>query len=332
MHQRKHTPNKEEMVAINNNGSGGGRKIKQHLFSTKKTMPMIVIVIIIIIMTVVITNQTPQGKKRLEFVHITKTAGSSIEKAATLQGINWGACHWMAFEEVGCLTPDIKDYVAPDYQSYALTSPWHTPPKILIERVKSPSEHPYGNDATLFAVVRNPYDRALSEYYCPWTGYKRSNKNEAGALNMWLKNKVTNVEKVLKDYAQKTEEERNVVQGPDLNEDEWDLSQKHFVNQAEYVYDGDRQIIDHVLHYETLEKDFAKLMTAYELTNVKLPDKSHGVYSKDTKKLTYLDLDDETIALINRYAEPDFKKFGYEMVTSFKNKRDYSLAPISKRG
>jgi len=95
MHQRKHTPNKEEMVAINNNGSGGGRKMKQHLFSTKKTMPMIVIiviVIIIIIMTVVITNQTPQGKKRLEFVHITKTAGSSIEKAATLQGINWGAC------------------------------------------------------------------------------------------------------------------------------------------------------------------------------------------------------------------------------------------------
>ena len=76
----------------------------RHLSSTKKTIPMIVIVIII--MTVVIMFQTHsvsssffssnQRKQRLEFVHITKTAGSSIEKAATQQGINWGACKFLS--------------------------------------------------------------------------------------------------------------------------------------------------------------------------------------------------------------------------------------------
>jgi len=90
-------------------------------------------------------------------------------------------------------------------------------------------------------------------------------------------------------------------------------------------------VIEHVLHYETLENDFAKLMEQYDLQQVTLPHKSHDVYSK-AKKLTYLDLNDETIALINRYAEPDFKAFGYEMVTSFKNRKDYNSVPISKRG
>jgi len=116
----------------------------------------------------------------------------------------------LVFEEVGCLNPDInpdiKDYVSPSFQSYALISPWHTPPKNLTEIVKSPSRHPYSN-ATIFTVVRNPYDRALSEYYCPWTGYKRKNKDEEGALNMWLQTKVANVEKVILEYEKKTLED-----------------------------------------------------------------------------------------------------------------------------
>jgi hypothetical protein len=76
------------------------------------------------------TKTVSQQTRRLEFVHITKTGGSAIEKAGAKAGIIWGACHYMNITEVGCERPDIP-YIAPDYQSYALTSPWHTPPKLL---------------------------------------------------------------------------------------------------------------------------------------------------------------------------------------------------------
>ena len=87
---------------------------------------------------------------RLEFVHITKTGGSAVERAAAAVGITWGACHYMSLEEVGCSSPDVP-YEAPDYQSYALTSPWHTPPKLL-ETYVDGSKDPY-NDADLFTII-----------------------------------------------------------------------------------------------------------------------------------------------------------------------------------
>src|SRR6056300_49583 len=72
-------------------------------------------------------NISLEQETKLEFVHITKTGGSSIENAGATIGINWGSCHYMKVEEVGCSSPDLP-YEKPDYQSYALTSPWHTPP------------------------------------------------------------------------------------------------------------------------------------------------------------------------------------------------------------
>ena len=70
------------------------------------------------------SSSIKRRRRRLEFVHITKTGGSAIEKAGAEQGIVWGACHYMNISEVGCSRPDLP-YTPPDYQSYALTSPWH---------------------------------------------------------------------------------------------------------------------------------------------------------------------------------------------------------------
>jgi hypothetical protein len=120
----------------------------------------------------------------LEFVHFKKTAGSSIEKAAAEHGILWGACHFLKIPELGCLDPDIP-YVAPNYPSYASVNrwhtPWHTPPKILRRTVER-DFYPY-LDADLFTVVRNPYDRFVSEYYCPWAGYKGDHKDHPDIMN-----------------------------------------------------------------------------------------------------------------------------------------------------
>ena len=96
------------------------------------------------------------------------------------------------------------------------------------------------------------------------------------------------------------------------------LAQKHFINQADYVYNFvGKKIVKHILHYENLQEEFDDLMEKYDL-NVRLPDKArNGTNIALDNKLSYLDLQPDTIQMINRYAAADFHAFGYEMVESF---------------
>ncbi len=271
-----------------------------------------------------------QQKQQLEFVHITKTGGSAVEKAAANVGINWGACHYMEVEEVGCSSPDLP-YDAPDFQSYALTSPWHTPPKLLKLYVDE-SRYPY-NDVDLFTIVRNPYSRVLSEYHCPWTGfqpkYRKNTVHEKDpsdpiVMNEWVKSMLKSLESEMNKFKAKNMDKVAKFQAKSMNEDSYILAQKHYVNQAEYVYDGDKIIVKNVVHYENLSSELDVLMKKYDI-NLTLSSKDEGVYSDaNIAKLTYKDLDPEAIALINNFARVDFEKFGYEMVEK-KFDEHYSL-------
>lgn len=80
-------------------------------------------------------------QKRLEFVHIPKTGGTAIETAAMKQKLKWGIKHFRGQKWI---------------QS---TPPWHLTPDHFFNNVtelNSTSKNPYLN-ATLFAVVRNPF-------------------------------------------------------------------------------------------------------------------------------------------------------------------------------
>jgi hypothetical protein len=58
---------------------------------------------------------------------------------------------------------------------------------------------------------------------------------------------------------------------------------------------------------------------------VTLPPKEEGIYADSQKsRLSYKDLDPESIALINEFAKVDFEKFGYQMVEK-KFGENYSL-------
>lgn len=280
-----------------------------------------------------VATHTATGKKRLEFVHITKTGGSAIEKAASEKGIFWGACHYLNVTVADyCLPTQHFDYITPLYQSYVRQSPWHTPPKLL-KTQDTIIDNPY-TGADLFAVVRNPYDRVISEYYCPWQGfqpkYRKNTKhtkdpNDPKIMNWWVKDTITRLEKSLNEFMKIKPEDRPKEQSLGVNEDPYILAQKHNILQAEYVFDGNEQVIKNIVHYEDLTKEFDKLMKEYGL-DVRLPPKAHsGVYTSDDKKLSYLDLDEESIAVINRYAAKDFELLGYEMVTKFDKDGNYSL-------
>jgi len=238
----------------------------------------------------------------------------------------------MKVKEVGCSSPDLP-YEAPDYQSYALTSPWHTPPKLLKMYVEE-SKYPY-NDADLFTVIRNPYSRVLSEYYCPWMGFQpnyrrgpnpnyEKDQNDPKVMNEWVKGMVKVLGTAMDEFNDRKEEDKFKKQAKGLNEDRRILAQKHYVNQAEYVYDGDEIVVKHVVHYENLSSEFDALMKKYNI-DVTLPPKEEGIYADAQKsRLSYKDLDPEAIALINEFAKVDFEKFGYQMVEK-QFEENYSL-------
>jgi hypothetical protein len=283
---------------------------------------------------------TQQHRRRLEFVHITKTGGSVIESVGYEHGILWGACHYMSIKDVGCAGPDMN-YTAPDFHSYRLQSPWHSPPKILQQYVNDATapfnQYPY-YDADLFTVVRNPYDRVVSEYYCPWQGFHsikygaaykmKHDITKKDNLNRWVQDMIHRLQAALEQLQAETVTERK-VQRKGVNEDPEILAQKHFINQAEYVFDNDGStLIPNVLHYENLSSEFDALMEKYGLEGLHIPPKeSGGVYTdKNVKhKLTYKDLDATSIQMINQFARRDFEKFSYVMVESGVLGENYSL-------
>ena len=262
--------------------------------------------------------------QRLEFVHITKTGGSAVESAGAQHGVLWGARHYTSVEEVQFSTPDIK-YTPPHFQSYSLISPWHTPPKYFGKYVDVTAIQPFFKDADLFTIVRNPYDRIVSEYYCPWTGFKADFKsgidpNDPINLNLWVKD-------FIKQKSIAVKELQHVNQLKQSNEDKFILSQKHYINQVEYIFhDNGEILIKNVLNYENLPQEFEALMKMYDMGEIHLPPKEKGGIYTDTskKRLTYKDLDAGSILAINEYAKHDFEKLGYVMVEK-EFSADYSL-------
>ena len=97
--------------------------------------------------------------KILKFIHITKCAGTSIEDVGKENNILWGRFH--------------KEY-----------GWWH---EIFINKSK---ELKLKYD--WFVVIRNPYERLISEFYCKWGGigthHNIDNINEK-EFNLYIKKK-----------------------------------------------------------------------------------------------------------------------------------------------
>lgn len=206
----------------------------------------------------------------LEFIHITKTGGSSIEKAGASHGIRWGACHFnhTLFNEMGCPSP-------PDWQgkvkllNFSGSMPWHVP-----LRYWKPSRI---NGKRTFTVVRNPYDRAISEFYNSWsTGYKGKQKNDPETLNRWIRELIARRKGVA------------------------------FLPQHLYIGPSTK-----VLKFENLTDEFNAFMYSEGLP-VRLKDDSHFNERQPGAVLNVSHLSKETIWAINEYASRDFEMFGYK--------------------
>jgi len=74
-------------------------------------------------------------------------------------------------------------------------------------------------------------------------------------------------------------------------------------------------VIDYILHFEHLDKEFSALMRKFNLDDKVQLKKAGRVNSGQSgveQRLTVDDLDDTTKRMIDKYAGKDFDMFGYE--------------------
>jgi hypothetical protein len=198
--------------------------------------------------------------KELKFSHITKNAGTSIEKAARAQGINWGMYHMIGKE------PRNDDQVS----TY-----WHDPISNLPLDIRQKYDW--------FIVVRNPYDRIVSEFFCPWISHA-TKEYTVDEYNSIIQHCITN-----RLFFPQTR------------------GKGHYMEQWRYL---DPSVTVHVLKFESLAADFLTLMNNYGLK-----------ISLDTvcnrgrqKKFSRDDFSAKTIDMINTVYKMDFELFGYTMI------------------
>ena len=225
-------------------------------------------------------TQAHPTKKRLEFVHITKTGGTAIERAAQQQGVIWGFNQYRRAKNFR--RAENERFEPPRSIGVPFDGElWHTPPHWRIP-------NPY-RDADTFAVIRNPYTRYLSEYFCRHYGWRGRNSgaDDAVAANDWIQKYI--------------------------HINQYDKQNAHMLPQHYFIYDEEtgKQQVNHIVRYEDdLPRKLNLLANQYGL-NIRLPSKQPTL-----RKTTIRDLSVETIRVINQYAAKDFELLNYSMVLS----------------
>ena len=197
--------------------------------------------------------------KELKFIHITKCAGSFIETIGKKNNIFWGRYH--------------KEY-----------GWWHE------EFINKDKE--LKNKYDWFVIVRNPYDRILSEYYCYNGGIGKKN--------------ITHTKKEFNEYLINKIKTREQIKNIDKD---------HYKEQYKYI---DNNVKIHIIKKENMHEELKKLFNDYNLSiNIDkyINKKINNKESKNNKCIfDKNDFEPELIKLINEVYEKDFILFGYDMM------------------
>ena len=182
----------------------------------------------------VVLTKSIVKRKELKFVHITKNAGTTIEEI--------GRPHWGRYDK------EYRDAVS---DVYGLPwDHWHIPPQFMARDYLSAFRKKFD----FFAVVRNPFDRVVSEYYCEWGGPKQKQDN-ADHVNRWICGRL---EKLRRDIATFEENRRS---GARLSA--YPVLEGHWIPQHLYLWDtqGARIIPpENLVAFEDMARQFDALM------------------------------------------------------------------------
>lgn len=242
----------------------------------------------------------------LEFLHITQNDGGRIERAGASAGVPWGACHYHHALEKAMHCPDIAmpelEGNAPMRPDRASQDPWHSPLQDFLE-------NPYRGRPT-FAVVRNPYDRLIGFFYCPWNGYKGIAPDDPKSLNAFI-------QEALFPKPRPTEAPKTGTPAPVAPIKPAAMlhlrPQYHYIFATNEIMAHSQPFVTHVLHYENLQEDFLNLMKMYGMEEkIKLPSDRLQAATERPRTLSVEDFDDATLRMIHRFYGRDFNRFGYK--------------------
>jgi len=194
-----------------------------------------------------------QADTNLFYIHPPKCGGSSIEMCGYEYGVRWS--RWVGSES---------------YPNYHAPSSYFIQQKELLK------------NKILFTSCRNPYNRLISDVYCPYnlhTTNKFDKELSPIEFNEMLDDKIKNLEPVYN-----------------------------------YVYHNEKKVIPHVLKLENLTYEFNKLMFEYNspIRMNNISNKSNDFY--EFKKLGIENIDKSLMRDINKKYKKDFIYFGYEVI------------------
>ncbi len=276
-------------------------------------------------------KRNESNKKRLEFVHIPKTGGTAIESIAKNANLTWAICHFGSPDSVSKISNGLVECYKNKSQSISverLTTNrtkeksnnwrtglfweanacpwWHVPPSHL-QAFYSERNNPYA-DADLFAVVRNPYNRVISEYYYGINELEGHSTNKSTAHDAAHFNEI--LHERLSEFSSRMwqGEPSKGIPGNKI----YYSHDGHLIPQYDYIYDKDtsQRIVKHILLYENLQSEFSSLMADYGLP-LALP--TSRIRPKGEQKLGVWNLTMQNMMLIEELYQDDFREFGYEL-------------------
>ena len=206
-------------------------------------------------------------KHKLIFIHIPKTAGTSIEKVLIDYKLN--------------INGDLKKWYG-NVNKYELD---HSTIHYLINNCKY-----YNQKYIKFCVVRNPYERLVSEYnYCK--RYK----------SRFIKNINT-----FEDFVFELRDRFNIVLD---NEEKNHYLISHYLPQYKFTHIKNECKIDVILRFENLNKDWNKIC---KIINKDIKLIKSNKYSS-LKKYNYLDYyNSELKKIVYELYKDDFILFNYK--------------------
>ena len=230
-------------------------------------MLLILLFLLVILILLIKKNnkETFENKSNIFFIHIPKNAGSTINK------------HFKDNYKIYVG----KYFFLKNYKKYKNIkkkygiSTYHIPPSYFEK-----DNNPYDNKE-LFCVVRNPYDRMVSEFKFYNKFYKKNHNPSKENLNKFIK-------KLPK-----------LIQGKKIKYDGHLLPQYKYLENTNIKYEN-------ILKFENLEDDFNNFCL-----NNNLPIHKLSKNNKTISKLSVEDLDQESKDIIYEIYEKDFKNFGY---------------------
>jgi hypothetical protein len=170
---------------------------------------------------------------------------------------------------------------------------WHLPTQLFPLKGINPYEN-----ADLFAVVREPFDRLLSEYYyiCrrkitkhwDFVDCNRTRVQEPEYMNEWIRHKLEQ------------------IPAGRLAPKEFLNYNGHYTPQSQFLmsYPSQIRMIDYVLQMENLAPEFNALMKAYGISAEMLPHRKNAARNASAGDLEASHFDAKTLDLFHeRYGD-----------------------------